>query len=163
MFGFGPILGPDDKPPYCEQYRAVVKDETEVFLSALQFGHPVYSVSIPMTDEEFYSIVYKLNQDVNDCRANSFKKVYQLPNPQPPYFKQGCFNCATYPVTLGMPVLFENGFLRQRRECAVEIWNSRNVPVLHRPMAKVTMENWSANNDKFGENKVPLAESLGVL
>lgn len=139
VFGFSPILGPNAKPPYLKEYPAIVREDTILFLRAWQYRHPVHAVTFDIDEARFNAIARNLMRAVRKCQSKTFDKFYALPNPGPPYFDEGRFNCATYMVSLGIPELFKNGFLRARRSYMMTAWKPV-VPRLHSMIGNISKE-----------------------
>lgn len=92
-----------------ESFPGAVRDDTQVFILAIEHGLRLETVKVQLSGREFRLAQKLLESDVSNSPLSD--KLYSFPQMGVGGFALNCFNCATYPQSLGIQTPYPSGKL----------------------------------------------------
>jgi hypothetical protein len=92
-----------------QSFPGVVLDDTRIFILAQEHGLRVVTITYSMNRRDYKLVKKLLESDANNSPMRY--KLYSFPKMDIGGFDANCFNCATYPLSLGMQTPYPSGKL----------------------------------------------------
>ena len=113
IIGFGPRLKPGEKVAFGKSFKGKLTNDTAIFNGLEELGVSVNQHVVQLTRGQYYKARFRLAIDRGLSSLGLLRKRYAFPRKVAPHFDADCFNCATYPVSLGFETPFPSGILSQ--------------------------------------------------
>lgn len=112
-----------------EPQPGCLQDDTHHFLRAYELiaetdgKTTVWEIDVEVSEETLETIREWYNQ--------KYERMYNLPNPEPPEFREGEYNCATFPTVFDLPIPAATGklasYIAVMRIQGARLWKPNNV------------------------------------
>jgi hypothetical protein len=90
-------------------FPGAVQDDTRVFILARKHGLQIETVKYQMSGRDYRQVKNLIESDISNSPLQD--KFYSFPRMGVGGFNAGCYNCATYPLSLGMETPYPSGKL----------------------------------------------------